>query len=53
MNEQLTEYARLTAADMNADVAAAVRAMRDEPNEVAVEIGCTVDQVVAWCEAQA
>lgn len=50
--EQLTEYARMTAADTGESYDTAVRHMRDEPSEVAAELGCTAEQVIAWTEAQ-
>lgn len=45
-------YAVETAADMGEDVVAAVRAMRDEPGEVATGLGCLSAEVVAWCDAE-
>lgn len=51
-HSELSQYRGLTAADMGVDAEAAVRAMRDEPGEVAREIGCTTEQVLAWCAAQ-
>lgn len=45
--------ARLTAADMGEDFAAAVRAMADEPGEVSREIGCSDEEVTEWCRASA
>lgn len=47
----LTEYAQHTAADMGETVATAVRAMRDEPGEVALAVGCAADVVVEWCDS--
>ena len=48
----LAWYARLTVVDMGESYDAAVRAMRDEPQEVAAEVGCSADDVIAWCDAE-
>lgn len=50
--ETLNKYARLTAADMDGDMAAAVRAMRDELGEVSRETGLDKATILAWIEAQ-
>jgi hypothetical protein len=47
---RLAEYARLTAADMGATTAEAILAMRDEPAEVARELGISAIEVIAWCD---
>jgi adenylosuccinate lyase len=52
LTADLSKYAAETAADMGEDVAAAVRAMRDEPGEVARAIGCTSEEVIDWCREQ-
>lgn len=52
-NAALASFADLTAKDTGSDTATAVRHMRDEPQEVALAVGCTVDEVIAWCDAQA
>jgi hypothetical protein len=44
--------ADLTAADMGADRAAAIRAMRDEPGHVAEDVECTAEDVIVWCRIQ-
>lgn len=49
---ELTSFALGTAKDTGSDTATAVRHMRDEPQEVALAVGCTVDEVIAWCDAQ-
>lgn len=46
---ELVRYAKLTAADMGASYDDAVHAMRDEAGYVAEEIGCSVDDVIAFC----
>lgn len=49
---KLTKYAQSTASDMGTDYVAAVRAMDDEPAEVAQSISCTVQDVQAWIDAE-
>jgi hypothetical protein len=46
---ELAKYARETAADMGESYAAAVRAMRDEPGQVAGDLGIDADDVIEWC----
>lgn len=57
IEDQLTKYAQdtqddMTIGDERATFADAVRAMRDEPRDVAKGLGCTVDVVIAWCKEQ-
>lgn len=49
---ELDRYALETGKDIGADRAAGIRAMRDEPQEVAAGVGCTADEVIVWCNAQ-
>ena len=48
----LSTYARQTAADMGEDRAAAIRAMLDEPGEVARDLGIDAQTVIDWCDAE-
>lgn len=48
VGDEAAEYARLTAADMGSDIDAAIRAMADEPGEVASALGVSDDVVRAW-----
>jgi hypothetical protein len=52
LDKDLSKYADLTAADMGADRAAAIRAMRDEPGHVAEDVECTAEDVIVWCRIQ-
>ena len=49
LSSRLATYARETAADMDGTLAEAIRAMADEPAEVALAIGCAPAAVAAWC----
>ena len=57
MSERLEQYAEDTRADMSmgqdrATREQAIRAMRDEPSEVAGDVECTAAEVEAWCREQ-
>jgi len=47
----LVQYAEETAADIGGDFGDAVRAMRDDPSEVAMAVRRQADYVIAWCRA--
>jgi hypothetical protein len=53
LGQVLHEYANQTAADMGEDFAAACRAMRDEPGEVALAVGMSASNVITWCDEMA
>jgi hypothetical protein len=48
----LERYVAETARDLSGDRAAAVRAMRDEPGEVAAALHITATTVALWCDEQ-
>lgn len=52
LSAALATYARETVADVGGDYASAVRAMDDEPGEVAAALECSVEDVQGWCDRE-
>lgn len=52
LSAKLDKFARDTAADTDDDYATAVRHMADEPSEVALALGCSREEVLAWTKGQ-
>jgi hypothetical protein len=48
----LDDFALRTAADTGTDLPSAVRMMVDEPQKVALALGCPIEHVRLWCEQQ-